>query len=240
MTPMSKPAMARYANTGHLLRLAIILPMLAWGVNLHADNASQGREMEHSQMDHSQHGDGDDAHAEHRQMTQSDANEAATAEIEIAEGFTLLNQHGESVDLRRDIIGDRIAVVDFVYTSCTTVCPVVSTIFSQVQERLGDLLEKDVALVTLTVDPARDTPHRLMSYSKNFQPGPNWSWLTGEKRIMDKVLTDLGAYTPLYEDHPAMVLIGDENNSEWYRLYGFPAPDKIESRVREMLAHRQH
>ena len=46
----------------------------------------------------------------------------------------------------------------------------------------------------------------------------------------------MGAYTPNFEDHPEMVLIGGDSKSEWYRLYGFPAPEAIESKVRELLS----
>lgn len=228
-----------------LFGIIVVLSVVSWGGMVHAADSAQDQQMDHSKMDHSKmdhakdQANVEDPHAKHKQAAAKKAGQAGTAEIEIADGFTMLNQHGEAVDFRRDIIGDRIAVIDFVYTSCTTVCPVVSTIFSQLENRLGTHMEQDVALVTITVDPARDTPHRLKSYSENFNPGPNWSWLTGEKQIVDKVLTELGAYTPLYEDHPAMVLVGDENKSEWYRYYGFPDPKNIEAKVVEMLASRQ-
>lgn len=183
-------------------------------------------------------GEADDPHAAHKAMAAIASGKSSQAEVTIPEGLTLVNQYGEDVDLDRDIIGDRIVVIDFVYTTCTTVCPVVSSIFSMVQDRLGDRMNREVALITITVDPSRDTPHRLLSYSKNFNPGDGWSWLTGDKKSVDKILTALGAYTPNFEDHPAMVLVGDEQSSEWYRLYGFPAPDAIEAKVIDLLNKR--
>jgi len=171
-------------------------------------------------------------------MNAASAGEMAMAEIDLPDSLSMLNQFGDKVDLRKDVIGTRIVAINFVYTTCTTVCPVVSSIFSMVQNRLKDLMGKDIALITITVDPTRDTPHRLLSYSKNFNPGSGWSWLTGDKKTVDKILTALGAYTPNFEDHPAMVLIGDDSNSKWYRYFGFPAPDAIESKVKDLLNNR--
>ena len=178
-----------------------------------------------------------DPHAQHKQVAAAQSN-MAMARIELPNGMSMLNQYGDKVDLRKDVIGGKIVVINFVYTTCTTVCPVVSSIFTMVQKSLGERMGKDVALITITVDPTRDTPHRLLKYSKNFNPGTGWSWLTGDKKTVDKTLSALGAYTPNFEDHPAMVLIGDDSNSEWYRYYGFPAPDVIETRVKELLSNR--
>jgi protein SCO1/2 len=176
-------------------------------------------------------------HAQHKQVAAAQSN-MAMARVELPDGMSMLNQFGDKVDLRKDVIGDKIVAINFVYTTCTTVCPVVSSIFTMVQKSIGEQMGKDVALITITVDPTRDTPHRLLNYSKNFNPGAGWSWLTGDKKTVDKTLRALGAYTPNFEDHPAMVLIGDDTNSQWYRYYGFPAPDVIETRVKDLLSNR--
>jgi len=178
-----------------------------------------------------------DPHAQHKQVAAAQSN-MAMARIELPDGISMLNQFGDKVNLRKDVIGDKIVAINFVYTTCTTVCPVVSSIFTMVQKSIGERMGKDVALITITVDPTRDTPHRLLKYSKNFNPGAGWSWLTGDKKTVDKTLSALGAYTPNFEDHPAMVLIGDERHSKWYRLYGFPSPEVIESRVKDLLSNR--
>ncbi|MFA9421894.1 MAG: SCO family protein [Gammaproteobacteria bacterium] len=177
-----------------------------------------------------------DPHAQHKMA--ATAVKVAMAEIELPDNLPMINQFGDQVDLRKDVIGNRIVAINFVYTTCTTVCPVVSAIFSMVQDQLAGFSDREIALITVTVDPTRDTPHRLLSYSKNFNPGTGWSWLTGDKKTVDKALRAMGAYTPNFEDHPAMVLIGDDSKSEWFRFYGFPAPEAIESKLRELLSNR--
>jgi len=179
----------------------------------------------------------DDPHAQHKTSAASAA-KVAMADIDLPDDLSMLNRFGNQVDLREDVIGNKIVAINFVYTTCTTVCPVVSTIFSMVQNRLIERMNKDIALITITVDPTRDTPHRLLSYSKNFNPGAGWSWLTGDKKTVEKALSAMGAYTPNFEDHPAMVLIGDDSKSECFRFYGFPAPNAIEYKLRELLDNR--
>jgi len=150
----------------------------------------------------------------------------------------LTNQNGEEVLLRSDIVGERIVIMDFVYTTCTTVCPVLSAIFAQVANELGDRLGSEVVLVSLTVDPLRDTPRQLRAYSSKFGVDSGWTWLTSDKTTMDSVLKQLGSYTPNFEDHPAMVLVGDGRTGEWARFVGFPGVAQIIGKVDELAAAR--
>ncbi|MDH3531770.1 MAG: SCO family protein [Gammaproteobacteria bacterium] len=179
-----------------------------------------------------------DPHAKHRQMMNEQSEPKAKAtRLEIPD-VRLLNRNGVSVGLREDVIGDRIVVVDFVYTTCTTICPVLSAILSQVQNRLGDRLGNDVVLVSLSVDPLRDTPQRLQAYSAKLRAGEGWIWLTGNKQTVDDVLRRFGAYTPSFEDHPSMILVGDGRSGEWSRFLGFPGAEKIMEKIGELDAAR--
>jgi len=181
----------------------------------------------------------EDPHAKHRQMMNEQRDpQSKSAHIGIPD-VRLLTQNGETVNLRDDVIGERIVVVDFVYTTCTTVCPVLSAILGQVQNRLGDRLGDDVMLISLTVDPLRDTPQRLKAYSENHRAGDGWVWLTGDKQTVDDVLRRFGAYTPNFEDHPSMILVGDGQSEEWSRFLGFPGASKIIDKIDELGAARR-
>lgn len=181
----------------------------------------------------------EDPHAKHRAMMKHNAESAAEfADIDLREHM-LLNQDGEKVAFVGDVVGDNIVVMDFVYTTCTTVCPVLTALFSQVQMRLGDRLGDDVVLVSLTVDAARDTPQRLKAYSMKHRAREGWIWLTGPKPTMDDVLTGLGAYSVNFEDHPSMVIVGDARTGQWKRMFGFPSPDRIMKVVDEFQKARE-
>jgi protein SCO1/2 len=182
----------------------------------------------------------EDPHAKHRAMMQqkSETPVSEFRDIDLRDR-TLLNQDGEEVKFASEVIGDNIVVMDFVYTTCTTICPVLSALFTQVQGKLGDRLGDGVVMVSMTVDPVRDTPQRLKAYSAKHHASEGWVWLTGPKSTVEDVLTGVGAYTTNFEDHPSMVLVGDGRTGEWKRLFGFPNPDRIMQVVNELQESRR-
>ena len=181
----------------------------------------------------------EDPHAKHRAMMKQKSEPAAeSVRIDLRDQW-LLDQDGRELKFVEDVVGDNIVVMDFVYTTCTTICPVLSALFTQVQGQLGDAVGEEVTLVSMSVDPVRDTPQRLKAYSAKHRAGDGWLWLTGEKGDVEDVLTGLGAYTPSFEDHPSMVLIGDGRTGEWKRLFGFPNPDRIVQIVNDFREQRK-
>jgi protein SCO1/2 len=179
-----------------------------------------------------------DPHAHHRAMMKAKAEQKAQAAILEIGDAQLVTHEGETKSLMTDIVSDRIVVVDFIYTTCTTVCPVLSAVLMQVQEQLGDRLGAEVVLVSISVDPQRDTPARLNDYARKLRARDGWTWLTGDKLAVDEVLKDFGAYTPNFEDHPAMVLVGDGTTGEWSRFLGFPGANHIVDKINEIAAAR--
>lgn len=182
-------------------------------------------------------GSKDDPHAHHRAMMNKPAASAKQTKVDLVDRM-LIDQHSNEMNFVNEVIGDRIVVIDFVYTTCTTVCPVISAVFGQLQNKLGEQLGKEVVLVSISVDPITDTPQRLKAYASNHKARPGWIWLTGPKRNVDDVLDGLGAYTPNFKDHPAMVLVGDGRSGQWSRFFGFPSPDRIMAQVNVLQAAR--
>jgi protein SCO1/2 len=186
---------------------------------------------------HDHHGTaGHDAHTHHTPPVAAAA-QPQSARIQLGD-TPLLDQQGRKTRLRSDAIGDRIVVVDFVYTTCTTVCPVLSAVMAQVQEKLAAQPQRDVALLTLTVDPVRDTPARLKTFAAGLGAGPGWTWLTGPKPQVDEALKAFGAYTANFVDHPPLVLVGDARSGKWLRFYGFPTPEQLLGAVNDLSAAR--
>lgn len=161
----------------------------------------------------------------------------ASVQVTVADA-PLVDQDGTQARFRTDVIADRIVVVDFVYTTCATVCPVLSSVFARVQHRLGERLGRDLWLVSVSLDPVRDTPARLKGYAARYGAGPHWKWLTGKQEDVEQVLKGLGAYTPNFSAHVPMVLVGDARSGSWTRLNGFPAEERIVAKVDELLASR--
>jgi protein SCO1/2 len=151
----------------------------------------------------------------------------------------LIDQDGKKVRFRSDVVGDRIAVIDTFFTSCGLICPVLSAIFADVQEQLGERLGKDVVLVSISVDPNTDIPLRLTEHAGRFDAKPGWIFLTGNKQNVDLVLQGIDAYTQDFTEHPAMILVGDGGAGGWTRFYGFASPERIMGRIDELLGRRQ-
>lgn len=152
----------------------------------------------------------------------------------------LVDQDGKSVRLRTEAMAGRLVVINFVYTTCTTVCPVQSALIADLRMRLGDRAGRDVALISVTVDPLRDTPQRLKEFAARFGDGPGWRLLTGSRQAVDEVLKAFDAYTSNYADHPAVVLVGDSRGGDWVRFFGFPGADDVMGRMKDLQAAREH
>lgn len=150
----------------------------------------------------------------------------------------LLDQDGNSVRFPA-VLEDRIVVMDFVFTTCTTVCPVLSAIFTGVQGKLGDALAHDVRLVSVSIDPVRDTPARLKAYGERHRSGPGWTWLTGKPGDVKALLEAAGTYTPDYQNHAPTILVGDARTHRWFRFVGFPSQERIVAKVNELRALRE-
>lgn len=163
----------------------------------------------------------------------------ASVKIQLAD-TPLVDQQGRAVRLKTDVLAGRIVVVDFVYTTCTTICPIFTATMANLQGRLGHVLGSQVQLVTVTVDPLRDTPQRLKDYAEKQRLDPaGWTWLTGKRADVDTVNKAFGSYTPKIDDHPPMVLVGDPDAGQWTRFFGFPTADELEGRVRQLLDARK-
>jgi protein SCO1/2 len=161
----------------------------------------------------------------------------ASAKVKLLD-LELVDKDGAPVRFESEAVAGHIVAIDFVYTTCTTICPVLSTVMAQVQDRLDGHLGKEVRLISMSIDPNRDTPRRLSDYASKFGAGPDWIWLTGRKLEVDRVLIELGAYSADFIDHPPMVVIGDPKQGKWSRLVGIPSPDDVAARLEALAAAR--
>jgi len=161
-----------------------------------------------------------------------------TSDVRIAEA-RLVDIHGHSVDFARDAVADRIVVINFIYSSCRTLCPFSSAIFSSLQERLGSRLGRDVWFISLTLDPRSDTPDRLEAFANQFEPSPAWMWLTGAPSDMEEVLSGLGASAANFKEHAPLILIGDAKFGRWTALNSTPSPTQIEGELKRLWAARE-
>lgn len=151
---------------------------------------------------------------------------ASVVELDVPD-LELVNQDGRQQRFRSDVIGDRLAAVTFTYTSCSTVCPVLDSIFRGVQQRLPADADDETTLVTLTIDPVNDVPARLKAHADEVGAASGWSFLTGDRRTVIRLLKGLEVFSADVFDHPPTVYVVDGRRDVWTRLNGFPSSEAI-------------
>jgi cytochrome oxidase Cu insertion factor (SCO1/SenC/PrrC family) len=132
----------------------------------------------------------------------------------------LLDQNGRKIHFYSDLVKGHTVAINFIFTTCTTICPPLGATFARVQKELGDRVGQDVRLISITVDPATDTPERLKAWGAKFHAGDGWTFVTGDKPQVDELLRALGASSARREDHTPTVLIGNDTTGTWTRTYG--------------------
>ena len=150
----------------------------------------------------------------------------AGLELEIPD-VAVVDQEGRELRFVSDLIAGKVVAMNFVFTTCTTVCPPMGAIFGRLQSRLGDRVGRDVHLVSVSIDPATDSPERLKAWSRRFDAGSGWTLVTGDKREITRLLKALGVFTAGFEDHSPLLLVGDGESGRWTRSSGLTPPDLI-------------
>lgn len=170
---------------------------------------------------------GSAAHAGHHGAHQAPGPSAAVRSgVDIAlPDLTLVRDDGRSVPLR-EALGEGPVFVNFVFTTCTSVCPVMSQIFAETQSRL----RRDgghARFVSISIDPLQDTPQRLSAYAKRLEAGASWRFLTGTPAASVAVQKAFGTYTGDKMNHPVATFFRPRADADWVRLDGFARPDEL-------------
>ncbi|HWN11927.1 MAG TPA: SCO family protein [Pyrinomonadaceae bacterium] len=138
----------------------------------------------------------------------------------------VFDQNGRRLKFRSDLIKDKTVAINFIFTTCTAICPPLTATFRRVQqEAIAQKLP--VQLISISVDPTTDTPERLREFAAKFKAEPGWTFVTGDKAAIDSILQALGTAVAVKTDHTPMVLIGNERKDYWTRMYGLSSPTSL-------------
>ena len=133
---------------------------------------------------------------------------------------TLIDQFGREVDFRKEMLGDRPVFVEFIFATCTTICPVLSAGFVSMQRKLGDDRRK-VLLVSITIDPEHDGPEELRKYLDRYGAKSGWDFFTGTRKDIDLVMRSFDAFVPDKMSHRPLTLIHGPGQDHWIEIDGF-------------------
>lgn len=152
----------------------------------------------------------------------------------------LVDQDGKPVKFYTDLVKGQVVAMNFIFTSCGTICPPMGANFAKLQKLLGARPGgQKVRLISVSIDPGTDTPERLKAWAAKFGAGPGWALVTGNPDEVERLLKSLGVYSGLPDRHTPVVLVGNDASHQWTRAYGLAAPDKLADLIGRIGAKKE-
>jgi cytochrome oxidase Cu insertion factor (SCO1/SenC/PrrC family) len=139
----------------------------------------------------------------------------------------LINQDGKKVKFA-ELIKGKVVALNFIFTTCKTICPPMGANFAGLKKLMDSKIKSsELVMLTLSIDPATDSPERLKAWSERFDAGSGWTLLTGKQQDVFELLKSLGVYSAVKEEHAPIVLLGKEGTDNWIRTNGLSDPKQL-------------
>ena len=216
----------KYQHPGPIL--GSVLGALALLLNLQPALAEQAGADESAE-----HADHAEDHHEHHHHEVAPGYQRSLASYPVP-AVTMVNQDGQQVSLLKLLDSDQPVMLNFIFTSCTAICPAMSAIFAGVQTRLGGDSER-LRMVSISIDPEHDTPEALSAYARRFDAGPQWAFLTGSLEDTIAVQSAFDADRGDKMNHAPLTLLRATRDSQWVRYEGFATATELAEECRSML-----
>jgi protein SCO1 len=150
---------------------------------------------------------------------------------------SLVRDDGKVVSLPDEMNDGRPIVLNFIFTTCGSICPLMSSVFAQFERRLGTDADK-VHLMSISIDPEQDTPTRLREYARKFNAGLQWQHYTGTLDASIAAQRAFDVYRGGKMSHNAVTLMRAAPDKPWLRIEGFVTADDLVHDYRKLLAAR--
>jgi protein SCO1/2 len=147
----------------------------------------------------------------------------------------LIDAEGRRVGLASVLDHDGPVMLQFVFTTCPTICPTLTSTFAAVQEALGADREK-TRMISITIDPEYDRPDRLERYARSHRAGPEWRFYTGRAEDVAAVRKAFDAFQANKMAHEPLTLMRPCRDAPWTRLNGLLSASELAAEYRRMVA----
>jgi protein SCO1/2 len=148
---------------------------------------------------------------------------------------TLVDDGAHPVRLREALAADEPVMLNFIFTTCTAICPVMTRIFARVPQELGPEAAK-LRLISISIDPEQDTPKRLRAYAERVGAGPRWRFLTGSVEDIEAVERAFDAYRGDKMNHQPLTLLRPAAGRPWVRMDGFASAAELAREYERVVA----
>jgi protein SCO1/2 len=174
-----------------------------------------------------------DEHAAHRAVMAKPRYSVTTARYAVPD-VELIDESGTTVTLRTLLDADQPLALNFIFTTCTTICPVMTATFAQMRRQLGEA-GAGVRLVSISIDPEYDRPEVLNAYARLFRAGPGWAFLTGDGADISQVLQSFDALAGSKMNHQPLTLLKSPRSPLWIRIDGLASSADLAQEVTARL-----
>ena len=151
----------------------------------------------------------------------------------------LITQDNQKVHFYTDLVKDKRVVIQFMFTRCKDICPVITHHLAEVQSLLNGRVGRDIFFYSISLSPEEDSPRDLKAYAKSHHAGgPGWTFLTGKPEDIFQLRKSLGFfYNNPKEDadrnnHSGMIVVGTEPLMRWAMCQGGADPKWIATVIR--------
>ncbi len=138
----------------------------------------------------------------------------------------LTREDGKEVQFPAEVDDGRSVVMTFIFTTCRTICPIMSHVFANLQKKLGANVDQ-VHMVSITIDPEYDTPARLADYAKSLKAGKQWNHYTGDLKSIIRVEKAFDVYAGDKMNHLQVYYLRSRGSDQWVRLQGYIDADDL-------------
>jgi protein SCO1/2 len=149
--------------------------------------------------------------------------------------LVLRNQENEAVSLATALDQDAAVALNFVFTSCSTICPVMTATFARMRKELGDAAD-GLRMVSISIDPEHDTPAVLKDYARRFGTGTSWELLTGDPDQIVAVLKAFDAFAGSKTNHQPLTFLRTPGRTDWVRIQGLASASELAAEYRKLAA----
>jgi protein SCO1/2 len=153
----------------------------------------------------------------------------------------LTTQEGRKVRFYDDLVKGKVVAINFMFATCRKACPAATQNLAEVQDALGDRMGRDVTLLSISLDPERDTPEVLRGYAQAHGAKPGWYFLTGKRDDIELLRRKLGAYEldPVLDadktQHAGIVILGNEPRGRWKAIAALSKPVRIRQAIERTI-----
>lgn len=146
----------------------------------------------------------------------------------------LIRDDGRTVSLPEEMNDGRPVILNFVFTTCSSICPLMSQVLAQFQRKLGADRDR-VHLMSISIDPEEDTPARLREYARKFHAGPEWQHYTGTVEASLAAQRAFNVWSGDKMSHAPVTLVRAAPGKPWLRIEGFVTPDELLQKYHRLL-----